>query len=240
MRIGVIGTGTIATAVVRGIANDGHTIVVSKRSASKAAELAADFDNVRVADNQDVLDRSEVVFLGLMADQAPDILGALTFRPDQHVISFMAGATLSETAVLVAPANASAIVMPFPGVAQGGSLVMMQGDEALVTEVLGRRNRVFALGTAQEMQAYIAAQAVLSPAVKMVGDAAGWLESRVSDPEQAEEFLRVLVGSSLMGSKCAPLLEALNTPGGYNQRLREHMVASGMSEALTQGLDKLE
>ena len=33
MRIGVIGTGTIASAVVRGIAGDGHAITVSERSA---------------------------------------------------------------------------------------------------------------------------------------------------------------------------------------------------------------
>ena len=68
MRIGVLGTGTIATAVVRGIAGDGHQISVSERSAENSAALAAEFGNVTVADNQAVLDRSDVVFLGLMAE----------------------------------------------------------------------------------------------------------------------------------------------------------------------------
>ena len=40
MKIGVIGTGTIATAVVQGIAGDGHQITVSDRSATNACALA--------------------------------------------------------------------------------------------------------------------------------------------------------------------------------------------------------
>ncbi len=35
MRIGVLGTGTIASAVVQGIAQDGHEITVSKRSRAR-------------------------------------------------------------------------------------------------------------------------------------------------------------------------------------------------------------
>ncbi|WP_293963067.1 NAD(P)-binding domain-containing protein [Sneathiella sp.] len=40
MRIGVIGCGTIASAVIHGIAGDGHEITVSERTASHAKVLA--------------------------------------------------------------------------------------------------------------------------------------------------------------------------------------------------------
>ncbi|MGR3696939.1 MAG: NAD(P)-binding domain-containing protein, partial [Roseovarius sp.] len=40
MRLGFLGTGTIAEAVVRGLAPDGHQITVSERSAVRAARLA--------------------------------------------------------------------------------------------------------------------------------------------------------------------------------------------------------
>ena len=39
MRIGVIGCGTIASAVIRGIAQDDHQITVSERSASHSNAL---------------------------------------------------------------------------------------------------------------------------------------------------------------------------------------------------------
>ena len=239
MRIGVIGCGTISSAAVQGIAGDGHEITVSDRSAHHSARLSGMFDTVQVADNQTVVDKSDVIFLGLMAEVAPDVLGALRFRTDQKVITFMAGLTLDEVDVLVRPARAVAIMMPFPGVAEGGTPIMMYGDIAVVTEIFGARNSIFPVETAEEMAAYLCAQAVLSPVARMVSDAAEWLGERVSDKAQGEAFLRELVASNLSGQACAPLIEALNTPGGYNQRLRLHMEAQGMERALKSGLDDL-
>lgn len=240
MRLGVIGTGTIAGAVVRGIAGDGHAITVSARGAAVSSALAAEFDNVAVAANQRVLDASEVIFLGLMARAAPAVLADLAFRPGQRVISVMAGMSLDRVAELVAPATACAVMIPFPGIAQGGSPVLVRGAAGLVTALFGARNRIFELGSDAELDAYMCAQAVLSPAVAMVAEAAGWLGHWVADAGQGEAFLRHLVGSSLMASGCAPLIEALNTPGGYNQRLRRHMEAAGTGAALRDGLDGLE
>jgi pyrroline-5-carboxylate reductase len=240
MRIGIIGTGTIASAVVDGIAADGHTITVSRRSAANAARLEAAYASVSVADNQQVLDQSDVVFIGLMPDVAPAVLGALRFRADQQVISFMADVPLAVLAPMVAPAAQVSVMIPFPAIATGGSPVLTLGDSGLIRQIFGHNNDIFELASPQELGAYLCAQAVLSPAVRMVQDAAGWLGARVQDADQAEGFLRLLVGSGLMGGGCAQTLAALDTPGGYNQRLREHMIASGGSDALRQGLDRLE
>ncbi|MBN8293114.1 NAD(P)-binding domain-containing protein [Rhodobacter sp. NTK016B] len=239
MRLGFVGTGTIASAVVRGLARDGHRITVSERSARHSAALAAEIPDLVVADNQGVVDASDVVFLGLLPDAAPEILSALRFRAGQRVISFMAGVDLAEVAALCAPAGASALMLPFPGIAQGGSPVLAMGDTDLVARIFGGANTIFTVPDAAQMQTYLSAQAVLSPAVAMVGNAAEWMAGRGVDPEMGEAFLRLLVGSSLQTSGCAPLLEALNTPGGFNQRLRVHMEEAGTPETLKAGLDRL-
>lgn len=240
MKIGILGTGTISSAVVEGMVADGHQITVSERNAARAADLSARFENVTVADNQGVLDASEVVFLGLMAAAAPGILADLTFRPDQKVISLMAQAELGQVGDMVAPAKAEAVMIPFPAIATGGSAILVLGDTATVQALFGDRNRIFPLSSQEELDAYQCAQAVLSPAVKLVGGAASWLGTRTSDAAQGESFLRHLVASGLMGAECAPLLEALNTPGGYNQQLRQHMERAGMADDLANGLDLLE
>lgn len=239
MRIGVIGCGTIASAAVRAIARDGHRITVSERGRSHSAALAADYDSVAVADNQGVLDAADVVFLGLMAEIAGDVLGALRFREGQRVISFMAGATLARADAMVRPARAVALMMPFPGIAQGGTPIMMQGDADLVGALFGQRNTVFPLASDVEMSAHLAAQAVLSPITRMVAEAADWLAERTADRAAGEAFLRSLVAANLAQSDCAALLAALDTPGGYNQRLRRHMDAHGIAGALRTGLDTL-
>lgn len=240
MRIGVIGCGTIARAAVEGIVGDGHEFIVSERSAHHAAFLDETYDNVRIADNQGVVDASDVLLLGLMAETAGNVLGALTFRQDQRAITFMAGATLEQADSMVRPARATAIMMPFPRIAQGGTPIMMFGDTKLITEIFGSRNTIFPVRDADEMAAYLCAQAVLSPVARMIDDAANWLGERVSNTEQGEVFLRVLVASNLSTTECGSLIEALNTPEGYNQRLRLHMEAQGMSADIKSGLTNLE
>ena len=238
MKLGFIGTGTIASAVVEGLAGEGHQITVSERSRARSADLAARF-GVAVADNQGVVETSEVLFLGLLPDQATEVLSNLTFHPGQMVISFMAGVALTDLARLVSPAEAVAVMLPFPGIAKGGSPIIALGETALIQRIFAPQNTVYAVADEAELAAYLCAQAVLSPAVKMVADAARWLSPRVRDAAQAEDFLRVLVGSSLMSGDLGPLLQALNTPGGYNARLREHMDAEGMGDALARGLGAL-
>lgn len=240
MQIGVIGTGTIASAVVRGIAAQGHQILVSERSAHHARALAEAFENVTVTDNQTVIDQSDVVLLGLMAEAAPRILEPLAFRTEQRVISMMAGAALTEVATMVAPARAAAIMVPFPGIATGDSPVIVQGDIALVQDIVTSANTVYAVETDAELAAYLCAQAVLSPVARLAEDAADWLGPRVSNPDTGEAFLRHLLSSSLANGPAGALVEALNTPGGYNQRLRLMLEQGGMRDTLRRGLDQLE
>lgn len=89
MRLGFLGCGTIASAVVRGLAGKGHQITVSERSKAHSAMLAKAFGDVTAAGNQAVIDASDVIFLGLLAETAEGILKELAFREDQRVISFM-------------------------------------------------------------------------------------------------------------------------------------------------------
>lgn len=239
MRIGILGMGTIASAVVRGIAGDGHEITVSERGAAHAAALARDCACVTIAPNQAVLERSEVVILGLVAETAAQLLPGLGFRADQRVISLMAGATLAQVAQWVAPARVEAVMLPYPAIATGGSPILACGETALLETLFGARNRIYALGAESELTDWLAAQAVLSPVALLVQETAVWLAARSRDPAVGEAFLRHLVGASLQAGPVADLLAALDTEGGYNQRLRRHMETAGMVPDLLAGLDRL-
>ena len=248
MRLGVLGTGTIATAVVHGIARDingdvdggHHQITISPRNKANAEMLAAQYDNVTIAENQQVIEASDVIFLGLMPDVAVKILPELNFKEGQIVISFIADLTLDEVGGMVAPAEAKALMLPFPNIAHGNSVIPMIGDEAIVAEIFASKNNLTVLKDQDEMNAILCAQAVLSPAAKMVKDAAIWLEENGVEMARGEPFLRMLVASNLAQTATPELLDALNTEGGYNQRLRMHMDKEGMPQMLSAGLDGLK
>lgn len=240
MNIGILGTGTIATAVVHGIAKDGHNITVSNRNKVNADHLASIYDNVHIAENQQVIDNSDVIFLGLMPDVASTTLPDLAFKQGQHIISFIADLSLEQISALIAPAEAKALMLPFPNIAQGGSVIPMIGDEETVSKIFGQNNNLTVLNDQQEMDMILCAQAVLSPAAKLVKDAAHWLEKNGVDMARGEPFLRMLVASNLAETATPELLEALNTEGGYNQRLRQFMDKNGIPEILADGLDELK
>ena len=246
MRIGIIGTGTIANALVRGIAADGHQITVSDRNATHAAQLAAEFDTVSIAPNQDVLDQSDVIFLGLMADVADTVLGALTFSPDHRVVSLMAGPSLAEVTAWVAPARAEALMIPFPAIARGNSPILTYPASPLLDQIFSARNTVIALAEPADMNSYLAAQAVLLPSIRLLADTAAWLGQRIDAPQQAEAFLRQLVGGSLLADPLTTsgvldrISADLNTPGGLNAELRDVLQDRGAFQALQDGLDQLE
>ncbi len=240
MKIGVLGTGTIATAVVHGIAGDGHHITISERNAENAALLAAHYTNVNIADNQTVINQSDVIFLGLMPEVATAILPALSFRDGQKVISFIADVPLDDINTLVAPAAAPTLMLPFPSIAHGRSVIPLIGERTVVDELFGKNCTITTLATQEEMNVLLCAQAILSPAASMVNVAAQWLHANGIDYEVGEQFLRSLITTSLEQSTSPALLKALDTPGGYNQRLRDHMKNSGMTDALNDGLSILK
>lgn len=246
MRIGVVGTGTIAGAMVDGIAADGHEIFVSKRGRKHALRLASTYPNVSIADNQAVIDNSDVIIIGLMADVAPGILQTLKLRPDQVVISAMAGVKHDQLVKMVHPVQDAATAIPFPAIAKGGSPLLVFPRSATVEALFGKRNHIVNLPDEAKLDAFMAAQAVLSPIIKILAETTNWLADRTESRADAEQFLRVLIGGSLISRSpeepnvFGAMLEELNTPGGFNAELREYFVENGVMKTLHAGLAQLE
>lgn len=98
--LGFIGTGTIASAIVRGIATQDtvpiDTIYVSSRSEAKSKVLVESFptlvtvipsgkdDGDNNNNNQEILDRADIIFLTVLPHQASSVLQQLTFDPERH------------------------------------------------------------------------------------------------------------------------------------------------------------
>ena len=246
MRIGFVGTGTIAAAMVNGIAADGHEIIVSQRNAVISAELAAQHPNVTVADNQTVVDNSNIIILGLLAPAARIVLPDLTFQPHQRVFSVIVGITFADLSAWVTPAQEVSTFIPYPFIAQGDSPLLVYPHSETLNTLFGQRNHLITLTSEQDMNSYLAAQAVLSPTVKLLHETAGWLAKRTGDAVSAEKFLRILIGNYLTATSLdqpdtlAAMLRDLGTEGGLNAQLRDHFTEQGVFETLETGLDALE
>jgi len=121
MTYGIIGVGAIGAAIVTGLCEgvrDAPAVVLSPRNATRAADLAARFRNVRVAKtNQEAIDAASVVLLCIRPQEARSVLGDLKFSSAQGVVSMMAGISIETLQQLVAPAQSIARAIPLPTVA---------------------------------------------------------------------------------------------------------------------------
>ncbi len=245
MRLGYLGFGTIARACAEGLVSDGHDIVVSERSRANSSELSARFDTVTVANNQGVLDASDVVFVGSTAEQAEAMLSALQFREGQRVISFMVGISPEQVQALVAPATFETLMIPFPSIASGGSPVLVFPASPTIEALYGGSNTVITMKSESDFNEFLAAQALLSVVAKSLAVGIDWLGHKTGSAHEAEKFLRLLIGGSIMAAPMetenamADLVESLNTPGGLNQQLREYMADRNTYDDLVQGIEVL-
>ena len=113
-RVGILGTGHLAQFLVEGIRRAGarYDFIVSPRNARRAEKLAREFGVTVALDNQEVVDRAGLVLVALLPQEAEAVLRLLQFRPDQAVLSAMAGIAPSRFARLASPARAASAMMP--------------------------------------------------------------------------------------------------------------------------------
>ncbi len=239
-RIGFIGTGEIAAAMVRGLRGQGHTIAVSPRNAAIAARLAAEEAGVRIASNADVVAQSDIVFLCLLARVAEQVLPDLTFRPGQAMISVMVDMPLTRLRDLCAPATDIAITIPLPQIATGGCPLPVFPASAALATVFGARNPIFVLANERALNAHLGATAFCSPLLAQMRVATDWLAGFSGDHAAAEAYvsamIRTLLGHAAAGDGIGATLAALSTEGGLNATLREAMTQA--QSDLRQGLDR--
>ena len=145
--VGFIGTGKISSCLVRGYCSAGDggrpaKVLVSPRNADKANALQREYpDLVEIGiDNDDVVKRSDVVFVGLLPKVAREVLPQLPFGGDSSgklVISMMAAIMIEELCGLVNVPNTQIIrTVPLPSAARREGPILSHPPNNACEEVL--------------------------------------------------------------------------------------------------------
>ena len=245
MRVGFLGTGKIAAAMAHGLGGQGHQIIVSARNESISSQLGADIPELTVADNAEVVARSDTVFLCLMADIAREVLPHLPFRADQAIISVMADAPLAELKTLCAPATDITITIPLAAIAKGGSMLPVYPSSSALQALFGRTDTILPVASETALNAHFGGTALAAPLLALMQAGSRWLATQTGDAQAAEVYVAGFFAALLrdVGKGDADfdaLLQSLATEGGLNAYLKAHMQAAGAPEALTEGLDALK
>lgn len=244
-RIGFLGTGAIAEAMVRGLDGARHDILVSERNAETAARLSNEFACVSVAANTDVVAQSDIVILCLMSGIAERVLPDLPFRADHKVISVMADMPRNRLATLIPDVAELSLTIPLPSIATGGCPMPVWPDTGCVRDVFGGRNPVIGVESETALNAHFGACAVSLPVLALLRTGIDWLADQTGDKTGAEIYVTAMFGAYFAAMRkdgsgeVDALMADLGTEGGLNDSLRNTMARAGAPDALLEGLDGL-
>jgi len=100
MKLGFIGCGKIASSVIAGISKSSinyEKIIISERNKKISKQIKKKFKKISIKkNNQDIVDKSDWIFLSVTPKVGEKIIKNLNFRSDQKVISFISTITLSQ------------------------------------------------------------------------------------------------------------------------------------------------
>ena len=244
MKIGFIGTGAIASAMVKALAGQGHELFVSQRSEAVSAALCETYPEVQRACNEEIANSADVVFLCLMASVARAVLPTLDFKPGQALVSVMVDVDLAALSSFAPEAGSIDITIPLPQIETGGCPLPCYPSARLVGRLFGPDNPAFAVKDARALNAHFAASALMSTTLDQVATGAAWLANFTGDRQAAELYIGKMLGGALnsLGTQVTitQMLEELSTEGGLNATLKAHLRDHRTPEALATGLDVLK
>jgi pyrroline-5-carboxylate reductase len=248
MKLGFVGCGTIAAAMIAGLQDSGwqEAITVSPRNAEVAAGLAQRYANVSVAsDNQAVLDAADLVVLAVRPQIAAAVLAELRFRPDHRVLSVIATLSLETLRSVVAPAVTVTRAVPLPSVARRqGPTAVFPPDEEIVGlfDTLGT---AIGLGAEAEFDAFSAATATMASYFAFADTIADWMTRHGVGEGNARRFVadmfRGLDGAAdaEADKSFATLADEHQTRGGLNEQVYRAITRDGTFVELDRALDAI-
>jgi pyrroline-5-carboxylate reductase len=247
MRIGFIGVGNIAAAVVEGLCTSGFAgleIFLSPRNATRSSALAAAHSNVRrLGSNQEVLDRSEIVFISVRPAIAPGVLKELSFRPEQMVVSLVALLNYSELQELVRPATQVCRAIPLPTVLRHNCPIPLFRASAPVVQLFGYLGEPIPVHDEEQLHALWSLTGLISPYFELLAGLSEWTMAHGVASAAANAYVANLFQSlSYLAQHADPIdfremARHAMTPGGINEQASKEITEKGAHRAWVTAVD---
>lgn len=252
--IGFVGTGTLTEAVVSGLmqtqaarAADEHVSVrLSPRSEAISRRLAETYPEVtRCESNEDVVAGADVVVLAVLPPQLEEVVQGLPFRPEQIVVSLIAGAPVERVKALVAPAQTVVRAIPMPPIRFRKGPIVLYPANPVVEEVFTGLGDLVVVERESDLAALSHASAMMSSHFELQNTVIDWLKGRDLPQEIASAYVRSLfAGLAEIGVDAHRQGEMVDpshheTRGGLNECGRAYLKRAGVFDEIRRSLDAI-
>ena len=249
MKLGFLGTGNISSDVVTGICKSKISfkkILVSPRNKKKAQKLKKKFKKVHIAkNNQEVIDKSDWVFLGVLPEVGEKILPKLNFKSNQTIVSFISTINYAQLKKIVKKKAKIVRAIPMPPISLGKGPVAIFPPNKQVKIFFNKIGTTIEIKSEKLSQNFWATSGTMASFYELLKVLSDWLVKKGLKRNQAQQYITSLYSAlaalAAFHSKknLKYFVAESQTPGGLNWQGVNELRKSGYFKSIEKTINNI-
>ena len=248
MNLGFIGTGNIVSDVIIGISKSKikyKKIIISPRNKKKALYLKKYFKRVIIAkDNQEIINKADWIFLGILPKVGEEILPKLKFKNKQIIVSFMSTINYPKLKKLIKTKSVIIRAIPMPPIRLGKGPVAIFPPNKKVKSFFDKIGETIEIKNEKLSKNFWAISGTMASFYELLNVLSKWLIRKKISKTDAQKYVTLLysaLADLALANSSKPLknLVSEQTPGGLNWQGVNELRKSGYYRLLEKSLKKI-
>ena len=249
MILGFIGVGKITSSVVNGIFNSSikfKKIILSPRNKKISKNLKKKFKKIDIAkNNQDLIDKSNWVFLAITPDVGNKIIKDLKFKPSQTIVSFISTIALSELRKAVKVKAKIVRAIPLPPISLRKGPVPICPPDQKVKAFFNNLGTTVEIKNEKSSINFWSTSGMMAPFYEMLRVMTDWLVKRGVKKNNAQKYITslflALSEDAVANSKknLNHLVKESQTPKGLNEQGVKELTKAKFYKSLEKTLNSI-
>ncbi|MFL1386128.1 NAD(P)-binding domain-containing protein [Pseudomonas tritici] len=251
LTIGILGVGELTEKVVMGLRCGGFTgrVLLSPRNHERAQQLSRECACEVMADNQQVVDEADLLFLGVRPEVVEQLSNEIQLKPRQTLVSLVAGLKHGELQRCFPPARPVRAMLSYAAQINQSTVVTTPGGEPHET-LLGTLGSLIVLDDEAAFELATVAACMNGWFYFFLSDLQQWFTDKGLSKEQAAQLVMGNMQDCLASARNQPqtnlqaLGSAIATPGTFTaaglEVLRDNGAMQAWREAFDQVLKRLQ
>ena len=241
MKIGFIGTGQITKAVVTGVIKSKlkiSKIFVSERNKKISRILKFKSKKIKIIkNNQDIINKSDWVFLAVTPTVGNKILSNLKFNKNKMIISFISTINLNQLKKITGLKSNIIRAIPLPPIALCKGPVPIYPPNSKVKKFFDKLGSTVEINNEKLSLNFWTTSAMMAPFYEILYSLSNWLIKRGIKKENAQKYISSLflaLSEDAFNHKknLKRLVRESQTPGGLNEQAVKDLRKAGFYRLL--------
>jgi pyrroline-5-carboxylate reductase len=249
MKLGFIGTGKIASSVIKGICNSKikyNKIFISSRNKKIALDLKKKFKKINIEkNNQKIIDNCNWVFLAVTPTVGEKIIKELKFRSNQTIISFISTITIIELKKMIKVKADIIRAIPLPPISLKKGPVPICPPNKKVKNFFNKIGSTIEIKNEKLSINFWSISGMMASYYHMLKEESEWLVKKGIKRNDAQKYITslflALSEDAVVNSKkdLKFLVKESQTPKGLNEQGLKEMTKKGVYKSVVSTLNSI-